>query len=457
MCQAPEAGSSVPAPPREGLCHGRSSDVSPGQEGEASGVEGGGKPYTLRDGEAVQVSPPVGAHPLDASRTGGFLKAHGLHLMEFTMERQATKHRTDRTGQGTSPGGRSRQGAIEYAPLTAERLDDAKALLLPFWKRSWEPGLADRILRWRFLERSDWEATLAYDGDRPVGFVDSFFTPYLTEAGVVRVRESADWFCHPDYRPLVGIRLLRSLMKKPEPILIVGGRGTAHQIVSRMGWSALPDLGQYVLPTGTGAMVKGLSKRLHFPLSSVPAVVARGLSFRMAPALGADRRPVEGKVTFVEDGMALPRIQPAPGAYRLSSLLTPESFAWLRRAPPELGRFFCLAFETGEGERGLALGRIYDDGPFRAGRILNLTATAPTLETYAWMVRETAAYLVRDGAQWVTARFSSSTARDALEAVGFRYTGPCAAFWWHPEAPTLDGPTDLGWTTGDEGVLPYPN
>jgi hypothetical protein len=457
MCQAREAGSPAPCPPREALSPGRSSGVSPEQEKADSGIESGGEPYTSRDGVAGQVSPPVGVPSLEVGRTGGFLRAHGLHLIGVTMEPQATKHRTDRTGHVTSARSPGRRGAIEYAPLTAERLDDAKALLLPFWKRSWEPGLADRIFRWRFLERSDWEATLAYDGDRPVGFVDCFFSPYRTGAGVVRVRESADWFCHPDYRPLVGIRLLRSIMAKPEPILIVGGRGTAHQIVSRMGWSVLPDLGSYVLPTGTGALVKGLSKRLRFPLSSVPGIVARGLSIRTALAPGAGRGPVGGTVTLVEDGTALPRIEPAPGAYGLSALITPEKFEWLRKAPPEVGRFFCLAFDTGDGERGLALGRIYQDGPFRAGRILHLTATAPTLGTYAWMIGEAAQLLVGEGAQWITARFSSRTARDALEAVGFRYTGSCSAFWWHPEAPPVEGPVDLGWATGDEGVLPYPN
>lgn len=456
MCQASEVGPPAPGAPREGLSHGHSSGVSPEREQAASGIEGGGEPYTLRHGVAGQVSPPVGGLSLKARRTGRFLRAHGLHVIVVTMERQAIKPRTDRTDHGTPTRDRGRRGAIQYAPLTAERLDDAKALLLPFWKRSWEPGLAERIFRWRFLERPDWEATLAYDGDRPVGFVDSFFTPYLTEAGVVRVRETADWFCHPDYRPLVGIRLLRGIMTKPEPIVVVGGRDTARQIVSRMGWSVLPELGRYVLPTGTGAMVKGLSKRFRFPLSSVPRAVARGLSIRTALAPGAGHRPLEGTVALVEDGMALPWIQPAPDAYGLSSLLAPERFEWLRRAPPELGRFFCLAFDTGEGGRGLALGRTYEDGPFRAGRILHLTATAPTLEAYAWMIGQTARFLVGEGAQWITARFSCSTARDALEAVGFRYTGPCQAFWWHPEAPTPEGPIDLGWATGDEGVLPYP-
>jgi hypothetical protein len=344
---------------------------------------------------------------------------------------------------------------IEYAPLTHERLDDVKSMLLPFWKRSWDPSLAERIFRWRFLDRVQGEATLAYDGARPVGFIDSFLRTYVSSGKELTVRECADWFAHADYRPLVGIQLLRRIMARPEPLLTVGGRGSTRDIMGRMGWRELPALATYVLPTGTGAVVKGLSKRLAFSLSSVPRVVARGLSIRTAGSLGGGAPLVRGSVVSVEDAADFPRVEPSPGSYGLSAVVTVEDFRWLRMAPPEMGRFIFLAFETPEGERGLSVSRVFEDGPFRAARILHMTATAPGM--YAWMIRETGKRLVGTGTQWIAARFSCPQAREGLESVGFRPTGRCPAFWWHRNSPDPEAPLHLGWSTADEGVLPYPN
>ena len=397
--------------------------------------------------------------PLKSANDGLPAGAYRLHPLSHMEMRSVGKSRTANGRPASELGTRDRtkRAAIEYAPLTSDRLDDVKRLLLPFWKRSWDPSLAERIFRWRFLDRVQGEATLAYDGARPVGFIDAFLRAYVSSGGDLRVRECADWFAHPDYRPLVGIQLLRGMMAKPEPLLTVGGTDGTRRIMARMGWRDLPSLVTYALPTGTGAAVKGLSKRLGFSLSSVPRVVARGLSIRTTRSLGAEGPLPQGSVVRVEDVAAFPRVAPDPGSYGLSAVVTVEDFRWLRMAPPEMGRFIFLAFETSEGERGLSVSRVFEDGSFRAARILHLTASAPSPGMYAWMIQETARRLLETGTQWIAARFNCPQAQEGLESVGFRPTGRCPAFWWHRNHPDPEAPMHLGWSTGDEGVLPYPD
>jgi hypothetical protein len=329
-------------------------------------------------------------------------------------------------------------------------------VVLPIWQRRWDRDFTDRILRWRFLERPDWEAVIAYDGGRPVGFMDSFLRPYRTRAGVVRVREPADWYCHPDHRPVVSLKLIRNFMEKPEPILAVGGKAVTVGILPRLGYLKLPQVRSFVLPTGAGAMVKKLSKTFGFSLSSVPPRLAKPLSVTVGRHGGSGRGLPEVSVRPVREGEQIPELSPANGAYGLSPVLPRQEYAWFRSAPERVGEFTWLAFETADGRRGVSFSRLYNEGPFRAARVLHMDASEPSTPLYASILQETVRTLMRSEPQWIGARFNCAMACEALEAAGFKETASCTAYWWHRDLPPPEAPLHLSWTTGDEGLLPYP-
>jgi len=349
-----------------------------------------------------------------------------------------------------------RTRSIEYTPLTPDRLHDLEAMLLPVWGRRWSPRVADDIFRWRFLERQGGEAVLAYRGARPVACLDSFVRPYRTPAGVVHVREPADWFCAPDHRPLVSIQLMRRLFEKPEPVLVVGGNPGTREILPRLGCQELPALATYVFPLGTGVVAKTLSKRFGVPMTRLSPRVARALSLRLRPTGGLPAPPPEVRVRRIEAGGPVPDFAADGGPHGFAQLFQQWEFDWLRKAPPSMGEFVWLAFEADDGVRGVSLSRVYQEGPFRAARLLHLDATRPSASSYAGMMGETVRLLARSGAQWIGARFSSPLACGALERVGFRRVSRCRAFWWDRAGRVPEGPMHLGWATNDEGLLPYP-
>jgi len=349
-----------------------------------------------------------------------------------------------------------RTRSIEYTPLTPDRLPDLEALLLPVWGRRWAPGVAEDIFRWRFLERREGEAVMAYRGRAPVALLDSFVRPYRTPAGIVRVREPADWFCAPDHRPLVSVQLMRRLFEKPEPVLVVGGNAGTRQILPRLGFHELPALATYVFPLGTGVVAKALSKRFGLSMTHLPAPVARALSVRLRATGGLPAPPPEVRVRRIEAPGPLPEVAAADGTHTFAQLLQQGEFDWLSKAPPSMGEFVWLAFETDDGVRGVSLSRIYQEGAFRAARLLHLESTLPSASSYAGMTGETVRLLARSGAQWIGARFSSPLACMALERVGFRRVSHCRAFWWDRARKVPEAPMHLGWATNDEGLLPYP-
>jgi hypothetical protein len=116
------------------------------------------------------------------------------------------------------------------------------------WKRDWSEELAERYVAWRYGERADGDTLVACDRGRCVGILDSFIRPYRIADRQEIVRETCDWFCLPEYRALgVGLHLMRRMMAKPEPILVIGGTDVTQNLLPRLKWTQLPDVGNFIL------------------------------------------------------------------------------------------------------------------------------------------------------------------------------------------------------------------
>ena len=345
---------------------------------------------------------------------------------------------------------------VVIVDVTAEHLPAVRQLLLHYWERDWPAEIADRFLRWRLFERPDWNAVAAFDGDRCVAFIDSFVRPYTVGGERTRVRETGEWFCLPEYRPLVSMRVLQSLMKKPEPIIATTNSEVTSAVLPRLKWQVVCEQQQCVFAIGVGTAVKGLTNRLKMKLNTLPSFtgVLLPFRFRKPKRLPAPDQPASvNKIEAVED---LPDIRPPADAFSLCALADRDEARWFGEAPSSEGRFFWLQF-TLKGEIvGLSLSRIFREGPYQAARLLHLQSNRHDPDLYAWMASETSHHLAASGVHWIEARSTCPMIVNAFETIGYMKGKSFPVYWWPGNHEDLDGGIFVNGMRGEEALMPYP-
>lgn len=342
--------------------------------------------------------------------------------------------------------------------VTAEHLPAVRQLLLQYWERTWPSDVADRFLRWRLFDRPDWAAVAAFDGERCVAFIDSFVRPYTIDGERVRVRETGEWFCLPDYRPLASLKVLQALMKKPEPIIATTNSEVTKAVLPRLKWQVVCEQQQCVFPVGVGVAVKGLTKRLNMQLSTLPEVTGTLLPFRFRKPkrLAAPDQPASmHEIASADD---LPDLTPPKDAFALYALADRADARWFSAAPSGEGRFIWLAFRIKDETVGLSLSRIFREGPYKAARLLHIQSTRHDPDLYAWIASETSGHLAEGGVHWIEARSTSDMIVGALEQTGYMKGSAFPVYWWPGgDRVALDGNILLNGMRGEEALMPYPS
>lgn len=345
---------------------------------------------------------------------------------------------------------------IEYITLTDASLPAMQELLLPWWGKNWSPDLADRIFRWRFIDRPDGETILAMDGSRCIAMVDSWTRPYFIDGEPVRVRELADWYSLPEYRG-AGLQPMWMMMRKPEPIVGMGGTDATRNLLPRLKFQSMPqEAGLFTLKLSSGAFAERLLRRIRPQGVEALAAVFHRLSLpvrRVRPIpLGA-----KASVRALQPGDSLDATRPSPKDYAIARLTDAGELDWLRAAPPEMGEFSALAFLDAGRLLGLSITRVYSMGHHKEAFVLHVQSADARLEVYSWMVSESATFVASRGATVIQGRASCPILCDALVKVGFSQYASLAPRWWsqHRDAPT--GALLLTWLRGDDGLLPYPS
>lgn len=342
---------------------------------------------------------------------------------------------------------------LTYVDVTAEHIPALRQLLLRnAWERNWTNDVADRFLRWRVLERPEWDAVAAFDGDDCVAFIDAFIRPYSLGGQRVRVRETCDWFCLPDYRPFAGLQVLRSMMKRPEPIITVPN----NNLLASLKWRLVDHLHQCVFPIGAGALVKSATQRLNKELGTLPAFTGKVLPFRlrMPRQLPAPEQPAS--VTEIVSAGDLPDIMPPNDVFALYALADDRDIRWLRDAPDGEGEFLWLLFRIGDEPVGLSVSRLYQEGPYLGAKLLHLQSTRHDHEIYAWLASSTSRQLAERGAHWIDARSSSEKVLSALQDVGYMRMSSWPIYWWSRDPLAVDGEIFASGMQSVEGLMPYP-
>lgn len=341
--------------------------------------------------------------------------------------------------------------AIRFTTLTEANAPAVRELLASFWNQDASSSFVRELFEWRYFARPSGQTLLAFDGDRCVGIIDALFRRYLKDGRLVSVRETCDWFCLPNYRPLgIGAVLMRRLMAQPEPIISVGGSKATLALLPRLKWQYIGEVDEYVLPRTARMLVawglRGIGRGTGKAAQWVPSV----LPFRSLR--GVQSRTSGMRVEPVPDANCVSFPRPDGGA--LSELLDESDRAWLAEAPSRLGELIGLQFSIDGEPVGVSLSRVEPYAPGRAGKILHLQVAMCPPATIDWMVAETAQRLVERGAEMLVCRASSQRIGRALRHLGFFRLQDRAAYWWPGTAGRVTGSIHLTYLRADD-ALPF--
>ena len=208
-----------------------------------------------------------------------------------------------------------------------------------------------------FDARGEGETLVAADGGRCIGILDSFFRPYWIAGQQQIVRETCDWFCLPEYRALgVGLHLMRRMMAKPQPIVVIGGTEFTQNLLPRLKWARLPDVGNRTL----GVSARTLSGLIVHKRWQGGIALARAVpNIRLVRRPGRLAPPSANshvRARSPGDAEALPGIAP----YDVAPALDAKVLNWFAGAPAELGQFLSLKFFSDEELVGVTISRVHE-------------------------------------------------------------------------------------------------
>ena len=346
--------------------------------------------------------------------------------------------------------------AITIHPLSEETFPAVKEMLPGLWGRNWSPEFVDRLFRWRFLERQGGESILAMDGDQCVAMIDSWVRDYMIDGDLVRVRELCDWFSLPEYGG-AGLKPMRMMMKKPEPIVSIGGSQATQSLLPRLGWKALshPAVDYSLLLTGA-PLVDRFFNRFNLPGKKACVRLASSISLpHRSP--GTHIAPAK-ELAFIEHtrNSPVPNVNPPRGSYQLASLIGSNEIDWICSAPKEMGEFIALEFLVEDQVIGLTLSRLFSGEHTIKANIVQVQSSQVSTESYRWMINETASVMASRGADVVKCRTSCALMADALHQLGYLKRGSWQTVWWSKSQEPPIGPILLSRYRADDAIQPYP-
>lgn len=248
----------------------------------------------------------------------------------------------------------------------------ARALLLQWWQRNWTDDFAQRFFVWRYLSRPSGETLLALDKGKCVAILDSYLRRYLLSGRLITIRETCDWFCLPEYRPLgVGIRLMRQMMARPEPIVVIGGTEATQSLLPRLKFQRLPEVSNYLLPVSCRTVAAYGLRRFREGSEIIARLIPAPLRLRRPRRLPSPTPFSQMSESLNQD---IPP-QPSPDTYALATMIDADTLRWLALAPAEIGDLITLSFRTENSLVGMSTTRledsrgVYSQGPAPSVRV----------------------------------------------------------------------------------------
>jgi hypothetical protein len=337
------------------------------------------------------------------------------------------------------------------------RLDSTTApallkLMPSIWLQEWNEDFFPATFRWRYLEKpSDGGTWMVFDKDRCIAMLDSYIRPYLLDGRRVLLRETADWFCAPEYRPFgFGLKLIRIMMDAPEPIINIGGTEVNLAILPRLGWKLLSEAQGMILPVTLRGLAGNLLRRGGARFAKYARAVPGFVPVRpprSAPPPAADARVEEwrpgSKLAF-----------PVPRRDGLIPLLELADLEWLYEAPPGFIRPLVLVFLLGDEPVGVSLSQLEPSASGLDARIVHLQMSNLAQPVVNWIISATARRLSQEGVGFIRCRASIAPTITALRRTGFIATPPQPVYWWAKDGTPPPSVIDVGYLRADD-ALPF--
>lgn len=343
--------------------------------------------------------------------------------------------------------------AVEIIPFTPDLLP----AVVRFSKQVWERPDDRAYFEWRYLECPSQIGFLAMEDGACTAMVWAFRRPYQIGERRVVCLDTFDWFAMPSRRgSLVGVRVVQALMRRPEPIVAVGGSHETLGLLPRLKWQTVGEVTTYVLPLEGGAVGRHLERRLR-----IPASWARG-AFRATArhwfSAGRDATPVPGgqALTASAFDVAVVDLYLDERRYSLLPVPDPDLMRWLLGGPPSAGTFVLVRFLVDESLRGWSLSRVCTTQAGREATVIDIFARGGDEDGYAWMIAETVSALRAHEPDTIHAAASAAPLQRALRRRRFlpRHTVPVRCWPGTMELPPL--PVHLGNNTSDTAIFPRP-
>ncbi len=338
--------------------------------------------------------------------------------------------------------------SITIIPLSEADHAAVLQLLATFWQRGWTETLMEDYFAWRYGSRGDGETLVACDRGRSVGILDSFIRRYWIDGRQEIVRETCDWFCLPQYQALgVGLHLMRRMMDKPEPILLLGGSQTTLDLMPRLKWARLLNAERFLLSVSA----RNAAGRIGHRLGRCGVALARMIPdarlvrrIRRAPPPSAT-----AQVRRREFGAAIEEIAEIV-PYDFAPLLDTATLDWLTSAPEVLGEFVLLSFFSDRKLVGVSVSRLQQLAFGSEAHIAHVHAER--LALVDWIVSETVQHLIDRGAWAVACETSCPATGRALDALGFVRRHAIQAHWWHTNKRPPSGVLNLTTLRADDAL-----
>lgn len=335
--------------------------------------------------------------------------------------------------------------SIAVVPLSEADQASVRRLLAKVWEHDWSEALED-YLAWRFGRRESGETLVASAGGICVGILDSFIRPYSVAGRRELVRETCDWFCLPEYRAVgVGLHLMRRMMSKPEPILVIGGTRATLDLLPRLKWARLANVDRFVLAVSAKTAAGIVAQRLGrgAALASIVPNVRLLYRIRRTPPPSADAE-VRSGVLDAAGAVA------GNAPYDFAPWLDRAMLDWLAAAPKVVGEFVVLTF-FGDGKPvGVSVNRLQMHAYGCKAQIVHVQAAR--LELIDWIVDATVQHLIDRGAGLVSCDTSCPDTGRALRAVGFIRWQTNAVHWWHGNSLPPSGSFNLTSLSADNAL-----
>lgn len=252
--------------------------------------------------------------------------------------------------------------------------------LIEFLKQTWGQSISEKFARWRYYECPNQSLSFIIDNNQIAAMLGAFERTYSSRGEPHSALEPFDWACSPKFRNSgVGIWLMKHLMERKLPIVVVGGSATAQHLYPKLGFSQVGESRQYALFLSARGLSHALATRLRSPRSLINFLSHLLFCLRFGRPKPAIRSAENERVSPLYPPM---KDRAAFDGTGTSLLWSDEYWEWLQNAPEEIGRFLPLSFfendrlcgwtvsRTGVTQNGLKVARLIEVGALEHRNIL---------------------------------------------------------------------------------------